>query len=400
MVPFDFHRSGAFLSDALDSEYAKTQSPNCRTGVLARNPDPKNATITSVLRSSLVKSMVLPPVPLPDTLKGVDDLIRSGFEEFRELWFTRLLVSTALVVGGLLFEAPEIWHESVEAIRVLCHSCKPKRDIPAWMKLVGTLGWVLIVVGVTGEFVADSFVSKADGFVQKFDEILLADAQRKTGFASERAASAFERAARTEREASQENERAAKAEQQAIEENARAAKALEAAEVARKNAEGFQLQIAQANERAANAEQRAAEATLELAKLKMPRSLSKEQQERIASKINPFAGTPFDLWVTTDSESAVLMELIDAVLRSAEWKFNQPEGAGLLYANKAGLITASGVEIHFPKEHEEWGPAITVLTNALSAEGIATFPFADTTDAQKNMKRDRIHVVIGSKPIK
>ena len=80
-------------------------------------------------------------------------------------------------------------------------------------------------------------------YVQKFDEILLADVQKKTG-------AAFERAAQTEREASQENDRAAQAEQQAQQENERAAKALEAAEAARKEAEGFQLQIAQANERA------------------------------------------------------------------------------------------------------------------------------------------------------
>jgi hypothetical protein len=34
-----------------------------------------SAISASVLRSSLVKSMVLPPIPAPDTLKGVDDLI-------------------------------------------------------------------------------------------------------------------------------------------------------------------------------------------------------------------------------------------------------------------------------------------------------------------------------------
>src|ERR1019366_6374 len=141
--------------------------------------------------------MGIPPIPAPDTLKGVDDLIRSSFEAFREAWFTRLLVFTALVVVGLLFEAPEIWHETIQAVRELFRSCKPARHIPAWMKLAGTVGWMLIVIGVSGEFVAESFVSKADGFVQKFDEILLAETNRAAGTAkasAEGAAKAVERA--------------------------------------------------------------------------------------------------------------------------------------------------------------------------------------------------------------
>ena len=190
-------------------------------------------------------------------------------------------------------------------------SPQPNREISPWMKLAGTLGWVLIVVGVTGEFVADSFVSKADGFVQKFDEILLADAQRRTGAASERAARAFERAAQTEREASQENERAARAEQQATEENAHAAKALEAAEVARKNAEGFSLQIAQANERAANAEARASEAELELGRIKSPRSLIRIPELVVA--LETFKGTEYALNVSQDDESVQFTKVIDAV---------------------------------------------------------------------------------------
>src|SRR5437016_11999088 len=100
-----------------------------------------------------------------EVLKGVDDLIRSNFEEFRELWFSRLLMATALVAVGLLFEAPEIWHDTVKAVRKLFHSEKPEKESHPWMKLAGTVRWVLIVVGVTGEFVLDRFVSRADGFV-------------------------------------------------------------------------------------------------------------------------------------------------------------------------------------------------------------------------------------------
>jgi hypothetical protein len=264
--------------------------------------------------------LIEPVVPIaPIVVKGLDDLVRSDFESFRNIWFDRLLISTAVVVVGLLFELPEILQDSIHAIRDLRHGSTPAPEVSARVKLLVSVGWLLIVVGVVGEFVADSFVSKADGIVQIFDETLIADAQRKTGLASARAASAFERAAQTEREASQENERAAKAEQQAQQENERAAKALDAAETARKEAEGFQLQIAQANEHAANAEERTKEAELELARIQTPRSLIRVPE--LTSALESFKGTEYVfVSVFQDEESIYLLRAIDDVLQKAGWK--------------------------------------------------------------------------------
>src|SRR5579863_6713027 len=143
----------------------------------------------------------IPPIP-PIIPKGLDDLVRSEFEAFRDGWFNWLLFWTAVVAVGLLFELPEIWHDTVDAIRALVG--KPKGpEIAPWMKLLVSVGWLLIVVGVSGEFVADSLVSKADGIVQTFDEILIADAQRQTELAKIRAGGAYERAAQNEKEAAQ-----------------------------------------------------------------------------------------------------------------------------------------------------------------------------------------------------
>jgi hypothetical protein len=57
--------------------------------------------------------MPLPPpsIPFPDTLKGVDELIRTDFEAFRLDWFSLLLAATLLVVIGLFMEGPELLHE-------------------------------------------------------------------------------------------------------------------------------------------------------------------------------------------------------------------------------------------------------------------------------------------------
>jgi hypothetical protein len=173
------------------------------------------------------------------------------------------------------------------------------------VKLLAFIGWVLIVGGVAGEYVADSFLSRADGYVQTFDEILLKEATRQSSSANAKSTMAYARAAETEKQAAQEN--------------SRAAEALESAEIARKNAEGFSLQIAQANERAANAEARAAEAELELARIKTPRSL-KHIPELVAT-LKPFKGTEYTfLSVCQEEECLAFLKQLDNVLQQSEWK--------------------------------------------------------------------------------
>ena len=254
------------------------------------------------------------PILRPDTLKGVDDLIRATHEAFREACFNWLLVATALVVIGLVLEGPELSHEISSIIRNWrfnrkFHFSLPEQHAPDWVKLLAFVGWILIVLGVGGEFIADSFVSKADGYVQTFDEILLHEAQTRTAFASERASAAYERAAETEREAAAEN--------------AIAAKSLAEAETARKEAEGFQLRIAEANERAASAEKNAAEAQLELGRLKSPRSLTHVPEMVLSLK--QFEGTEYTFsFVFQDEDSIKLLRAIDDLLHQAGWKRLKP----------------------------------------------------------------------------
>ena len=66
---------------------------------------------------------------------------------------------------------------------------------------------------------------------------------------------------------------------------------------ARADAANANQRASEAAERAAEAEQRAAEANLELARLKAPRTLTLEQQERVVATLKPFAGTQFDIGV-------------------------------------------------------------------------------------------------------
>jgi hypothetical protein len=234
--------------------------------------------------------MVPPPIPTPDVLKGVDDQIRSALEAFRNACFSWLLVSTGVVVVGLLFELPEIWHESINAIRELMHSCKPERHIPAWMKLVVSLGWLLIVVGVAGEFVADTFVSKADGAVQTFNNILLTEARKETAFAIERAAKA------------------------------------------EATASGFQSQIAESNAKAASLTKEAEAERLARVKIQARvawRHLTQEQKVDIGFALGRFSKrmSSVGIWYNTgDVEGSMFASDIAEALRVARVRAQSPGG--------------------------------------------------------------------------
>jgi hypothetical protein len=220
--------------------------------------------------------MLLPPsVPIPDTLKGIDELIRIDFETFRATWFARLLAATFLVAVGLVMEGPELWHEIHSIIwhwnfRRRFHFSLPEEHTPEWVKLLAFVGWIFIVAGVGGEFVADSFVSKADGYVQKFDEILLSEAQRGTALAKERASAAYERASENENEAAK----------------------------LRKDAEQLKSD------------------NLKLETLIQPRDLSPEQRDAIQDALQAFSGKFVLVLASPDPEAIRFAELIGFAINS------------------------------------------------------------------------------------
>jgi hypothetical protein len=103
-------------------------------------------------------------------IPALDELVRIDLQRLRDSYFWWLIVCTAVVaVGVVLEEAEYIFHFLV----------KPRLDISTGMyvppyrrvaalKWVTKLGWILIVVGVVGEGVFESLVSRAD---RLFDNI-------------------------------------------------------------------------------------------------------------------------------------------------------------------------------------------------------------------------------------
>lgn len=283
--------------------------------------------------------MLVPPsVPIPDTLKGIDDLIRTNFEEFRAVWFTRLLIATFLVVFGLVLEGPELWHE-IHSItqrwmfRRHFHFSLPEEHTPEWAKLFAFVGWMFIVVGVAGEFVADSFLSKADGYVQKFDEILLAETTRSAGNArisAERAALAAA-AAKADAKTAKEEAGAVKGIADAARKDAK--DALAKAQVAQRSLAHAESDAAKAQAAASDAlsksteaeshlkdaMQLASEAQAELKRVTSPRTLG--QSSQVVATLKAFKDQEYVFsGVAGDKEAMEFLVQIDDLLKSAEWK--------------------------------------------------------------------------------
>lgn len=159
-------------------------------------------------------------------------------------------------------------------------------------------------------------------------------------------------------------------------------------------------EIARLHLETADANARAAEASLALAQFKAARSLSQEQQQRIADKLKQFAGTMFDAAIGPkgDPEPLYLIRDISSALLLARWEFIPWTGGGETYTEPPmpaiglTMVTNVIVDVH-PDRWEKLGTAATRLAEALAGEGIAAI--ADSKPTSVNT--DAIHIRIGRK---
>jgi hypothetical protein len=303
----------------------------------------------------------------PDLIQTLDELIRADLQNTRDSYFWWLIASSAVVALGVILEGPEVIHETIGLFH---RGSESERLTPAWINVLALFGWILIAVGVAGEGIAEAFVSKADGVLQTFNDILLTDARKEAAFAIERAASAYERAAKAEENLGNAKTAAAKAEQHAAEAN--------------RIAESERLARIRIEERLAGWK------------------LSPEAQARLIKKLKPYPDTPFDFSV--NPAETRFMETLDAVLSSSGWKREEPKATNskpgtmeipLLINRKAGMNSRLGdIEIVVPMElRKQFGAAANALATGLIAEGIrATWgTWLRETDPST------IHIAIGAK---
>ena len=197
------------------------------------------------------------------------------------------------------------------------------------------------------------------------------------------------------------NKQAGNARRDAANANRDAARARRDAEAFKRDAESFKRDIANANARAAEASETAERerlARLQLEAKLAPRKLSVEQQRRISDRLRPFLGKPYDLFVEAEPEATRLLEVIDKILTSAKW-LRVPPKSTLLYQNKAGLVSSSGVKIQITKNKmADFGPALEVFVKALRDEGIGSLGVAVPEGTTELDNSNAIHVIIGKKP--
>jgi hypothetical protein len=128
-------------------------------------------------------------------LDGSPDLItkalqlsqRADLQKYRDSYFDLLLLCTKIVAVGLLLEAPEIVHDvygimrrkSIELRYWLAPSIsRREHSVPGWMKILTAIGWLLIVLGVIGEFVSEAYINKYDTALQRLNDTIISEAMK------------------------------------------------------------------------------------------------------------------------------------------------------------------------------------------------------------------------------
>lgn len=310
----------------------------------------------------------------PETVEAV----RTHLKSLRDWNFDCLLVCTFIVAAGLLMELPEIVQDMCEIhgrrSRELKYWLTPsidRREYPKhdWVKKWAALGWVLIVLGVTGEGVFEAYVSKYDSALSNITDTVVAEAQKESANA-EATAKGFD---------------------------ARIAESDAKAKSAEATAKQFEAQIAGAQPDAAESKKEAESERLERVKLQKqlePRRLTGEQKEKLRSLLSDVPQQIMFGWCMTGSDDCQdFVNDIGDAFNKAGWK--------TWFA--ASTEYKRGIRVGFMKGSDDklvahWVPKIR---NALAEVGVSSeqtsFDPNDRTlvgGFQKNV----LYLIVGQKP--
>jgi hypothetical protein len=289
---------------------------------------------------------------LPEIAKFLAPAVRAALESLRRDDEICLKCSTVLVAIGVFLEFFEIRHE-------LREKTGPFRfhhpEMPKWMIRAGFVGWLMIVIGVSGEFVFESAVNTGSEELEGLSNALLGDAETS-------ATSAFTKAAAAESGNTQ-----------------------------------LGILLAEEETLAANAEKEAALANDKLGGWK----LSAEAKARITPQLARFAGTHFDLAV--NPAEASFMESLDALLvsQSVGWIRDGPKPQnGSLVAisidGKASIILSSGILLEVDQDQlASLKPAVIALGKLLH-DGVG-LKKVTLHVVPPGLWGKRIHIIIGKR---
>jgi hypothetical protein len=181
-----------------------------------------------------------------------------------------------------------------------------------------------------------------------------------------------------------------------------AVEAARKAEVTKLTAETVRLSAEAETARAAiaDANARALEAQLALEKLKTPRDLKPEQQERVTSAAQAFAGQRYQAAISQGADDGPsFWKTLHLALKNAGWEYIPPSGPWVGDPPASIPIAAvPGVAIFVDRSKlQELEPAVLALGNALKAGGIRVIANVSGYDSADEMQQRTIQIVIGAR---
>ena len=252
----------------------------------------------------------------PQAIKTLEDS-RDGWQTARTHDFANLLLVTKLVAIGVILEGPELVYEIANAVKRWRK--RPTREhAPDWITFVGLVGWLLVSIGVAGEFWVDRSVNTDDDNIQSKNITLLQDAGASAAQARSDANGAHDLAQSAADVSARSNGLANTA-------SLASSNAVCVARGARTEADSFEADIVSAKTQAAGAEshladalQRAAHAEVELERIRTPRSLT--NTSALIEALKAFKGTEYTvIGCFQDQDSIDLLVQIDKALTGAGW---------------------------------------------------------------------------------
>lgn len=309
----------------------------------------------------------------------IDVVTKANLQHWRDIYFDCLLACTGLVGLGLLMEVLEIKHDLLEAIG------RKSRDRKYWLalpidrrgypeaspcaKVLSTVGWVLIVVGVTGEGVFEGFVSKYDAALSRVTDAVVAEAQKESANA----------------------EVTAKGFDAQIAESDAKAKSAEA------TAKKFEAQIADAEKAAAESKAEAESEHLARVQLQQelePRRLTGAQKEKLRALLSDDPQQIMFGWCMTGSDDCQdFVNDIGDAFNKAKWK--------TFFG--ASTRNRRGIQVGFAKGSDErlasrWVPKVR---NALSEIGLTSEQESFNPNDKwlvGGFEKNVLYLIIGQKP--
>jgi hypothetical protein len=241
----------------------------------------------------------------PDTLAALESAVRPVLLGARDAYFNLLTYSAIAVGVGVVLEGVELAKDWREECRWLQRIRLPLPHAGLWILTAASFGWLLVAVGVFGEFWFEDRVSWYDHTIRSIDD----DAERLLSTQT----------ANTQLLTAELNKRAED------EATARVTVEKEAAAL-RKEAASLLRDVANANAMADEARSMAKSAELARAQLEAriaPRTLTVAQREFMARSFRPFVRNFFGRkvnfdWQSPDTEAAIFaLEIEDALKRAA-----------------------------------------------------------------------------------